>query len=65
MSMHQLLGLSFAPVAKAVRAWWIRRQIAHVQYQLDYLRNERKASQETERYLMKQQAILRSDERNL
>jgi hypothetical protein len=61
MTFTQLLTFSVRPVSRVIRRWWINRQIAHIQYQIEFLRSQQNNNRHVERVLMGRMAFLRSD----
>lgn len=50
-----------SPVPRAIRKWWLRRKLAHAQYEIDYLRHIQREHWMHERYWHGQVAVLQSE----
>lgn len=63
--MTALLSLSLSPIYRALRRWIIRRKLASIACELEFIAKQRKNDQRVERILMSRQALLQSDLRNI
>jgi len=64
MGAANLFAYSLRPLLKKLRRWWLRRQLARIEYELIFLDHQRQNDRLEERMLQARQALLRSDLRN-
>lgn len=60
-NLPELMRLWPSTIIRQVRRWWIRRQIANINYTLKHIAAQRENDRHAERVLMGRQAVLRSD----
>jgi hypothetical protein len=65
MTATKLITYWPSTVTRAIRRWWLRRQLAHIRYTLAHIQAQRENDRHVERVLMGRQAVIQSDIRNI
>jgi hypothetical protein len=65
MTTHQVFTYWPSTVTRAIRKWWLRRQLADIGYALAHIQAQRENDRHVERVLMGRQAVIQSDIRNI